>query len=251
MLTPAPPDPELATLQRDGVAIAYRHRRGRAPTLVFLPGYMSDMTGGKATALDAWAAARGQACLRLDYSGCGASGGDFAEGSIGRWTADVVAVLDAVIDGPVVLIGSSMGGWLALRAALARPARVAALVGIAAAPDFDDWGLILDAADRAALAADGFIERPSAYGDAPYRYTRALIDDAPAQRVLHREIAVDCPVRLLHGQADADVPVEVALRLAARLRSADVQVTLVKDGYHRLSRPADLALLLRTVAALL
>ena len=226
----------------DGVRLAYHHRRGSGPAVVFLPGFMSDMRGTKALALDAWAAARGRAMLRLDYSGCGASGGDFARGSIARWTADALAVIDAVTQGQLVLVGSSMGGWVALRLALARPRQVAALVGIAAAPDFTDWGLALTAADHSALARDGRIERPSAYG-APYIYTETLIDDGAAQRVLAGPIAVDCPVRLLHGQADADVPWRLSLELAARLRSADVQVTLVKDGDHRLSREADLALL--------
>ncbi len=231
--------------------LAYRHRSGDGPLVVFLPGYMSDMTGSKAEALDAWALATGRTYLRLDYSGCGASGGDFDQGSIGRWTADVLTVIDAVTAGPAVLVGSSMGGWIALRVALARTAQVVGLVGIAAAPDFTEWGLPLDDGDRASLAARGFVERPSAYGDTPYRYTAAFIADAPAQRVLATEIALDCPVRLLHGQADADVPWQVSLDLAARLRSEDVQVTLVKDGDHRLSRPADLALLTRTLDDLL
>ena len=232
-----------------GVRLAYRYRKGNGPTVVFLPGYMSDMTGSKAEALDAWAAATGQAYLRLDYSGCGASGGRFDDGSIGRWTADALAVIAAVTKAPPILVGSSMGGWIALRVALARP--VAALVGIAAAPDFTEWGLALTDADRASLATRGFVERPSDYGDTPYRYTVALIRDAPTQLVMHDAIALDCPVRLLHGQADPDVPWRLSLDLAGQLRSADVQVTLVKDGDHRLSRPQDLALLVATLDALL
>ena len=212
---------------------------------------MSDMTGSKAEALDGWAARTGRAYLRLDYSGCGASGGDFDAGSIGRWTADVLAVADALAPGPLLLVGSSMGGWVALRAALARPERIVALVGIAAAPDFTDWGLGLGDGDRAALATRGYVERPSDYGEAPYRYTRALIDDAAAQRVLTGPIALECPVRLLHGQADTAVPWQLSLDVAQRLRSLDVQVTLVKDGDHRLSRPQDLALLTRTLDCLL
>ncbi len=242
----------MSWLVADDRRLAYRHRPGRGPLVVFLPGYMSDMAGSKALALDAWAAAADRACVRFDYSGCGASGGRFDDGSIGRWTADALAVIAAVGgDGPVVLVGSSMGGWIALRVALALGPRVAGLIGIAAAPDFTDWGLSLDDADREALATRGWIERPSAYGDAPYRYTRALLDDAPSQRVLGGGIAVDCPVRLLHGQADADVPWRLSLDLAQRLRSDDVQVTLVKDGDHRLSRPQDLALLARTLDFLL
>ncbi len=237
------------TLHLTGAGLAYRYRPGRGPAVVFLPGYMSDMRGSKALALAAWAAARGQACLRLDYSGCGASGGDFADGSISRWTADVAAVLDHLgIDHPIV-VGSSMGGWIALRLALARP--VAALVGMAAAPDFPDWGLPLTESDHAALAARGHIERPSAYGSGPYRYTRTFLDDAALCRVLTGSIAVDAPVRLLHGQADPDVPWQLSLDIAARLRSADVQVKLVKDGDHRLSRPQDLALLTATLDRLL
>ncbi|QXQ06741.1 alpha/beta hydrolase [Sphingosinicellaceae bacterium] len=232
-----------------GARIAYRHRAGSGPTVVFLPGYMSDMTGSKAEALDAWAAATGRDYLRLDYSGCGVSGGSFDDGSIGRWTADTLAVIGAVTQTPPILVGSSMGGWIALRVALAGP--VAALVGIAAAPDFTEWGLALTGVDRAALAEQGFIERPSDYGDAPYRYSAALLEDAPAQRVMHGPVAVDCPVRLLHGQADTDVPWRLSLDLAERLRSPDVQVTLVKDGDHRLSRLQDLALLVATLDALL
>ncbi len=240
---------EMRFLEARGAALAYRYRSGRGPTVVFLPGYMSDMTGSKAAALDAWAERTGRAFLRLDYSGCGASGGRFADGSIGRWAADACAVIDAVTDAPPLLVGSSMGGWVALRMALARP--VAALVGIAAAPDFTTWGLALDDGDRATLAARGYIERPSDYGPAPYRYHAALLDDAPAQLVMGGAIAIDCPVRLLHGQADADVPWRLALDLAAQLRSPDVQVTLVKDGDHRLSRASDLTLLMRTLDDLL
>ena len=236
-------------LDAGGARLAYRHRPGNGPTVVFLPGYMSDMSGSKAEALDAWAAATGQACLRLDYSGCGASGGSFDDGSIGRWTADALAVISAVTQGPPILVGSSMGGWIALRVALATP--VAALVGIAAAPDFTTWGLDLTDADRASLTERGFLERPTDYGDTPYRYTDALIDDAPAQLVMIGPIELDCPVRLLHGQADPDVPWRLSLDLAERLRSPDVQVTLVKDGDHRLSRPQDLALLVATLDALL
>ncbi len=228
------------TLVRDGAAIAYRFRPGRGPAVVFLPGYLSDMTGTKAEMLDAWAADRGRALLRLDYSGCGASGGAFADGTIARWTADAAAVIAHACPGPAVLVGSSMGAWIALRLAVASPP--AAVVTIAGAPDFTDWGLDLTAADHADLARDGFIARPSRYG-APYRYHARLIADGAACRLLPGPIPVDCPVRLLHGQADPDVPWRLSLDVAAALRSADVQLTLVKDGDHRLSRPADLALL--------
>jgi pimeloyl-ACP methyl ester carboxylesterase len=239
-------------LAHNGAALAYRHTPGAGPMLVFLPGYMSDMAGSKAEAVAASATARGQACLRLDYSGCGASGGDFLAGSIGRWTDDALAVIDHVAPGGrVVLIGSSMGGWIALRLALRLGGRVTGLVGIAAAPDFTRWGLSLTAADHAALATQGWFNRPSDYDAGGYRYSRALIDDAPAQLLLDAEIAVDAPVRLLQGQQDDAVPWATALDIAARLRSGDVQVTLIKDGDHRLSRPQDIARLLATIEDLI
>ncbi len=235
----------------NGTPLAYRYRPGTGPLTVFLPGYMSDMTGTKAEALDGWAAAQWRAFLRLDYSGCGASGGDFLDGSIGRWTADARAVIDHVAPGArVVLVGSSMGGWIALRLGVLLEGRLAGLVGIAAAPDFTDWGLQIGDADRAALATQGWFSRPSDYDSGGYRYGRALIDDAPAQRVMGSAIAIDAPVRLLHGQCDDAVPWQVSLDIAAQLRSDDVQVTLVKDGDHRLSRASDLALFLAAVTDL-
>lgn len=219
--------------------------------LVFLPGYMSDMTGSKAAAVATWAAARGRACLRLDYSGCGASGGDFLDGSLGRWVGDAAAVIDHVAPGArVVLVGSSMGGWIALRLGMLLGARLAGLVGIAAAPDFDAWGLAMTGEDRAALLARGWFSRPSAYDGDGYRYSRAFVEDAPGQRVLTGPIAIGAPVRLLHGQCDDAVPWALSLDIAARLRSVDVQVVLVKDGDHRLSRPQDIALLLATIEAM-
>jgi pimeloyl-ACP methyl ester carboxylesterase len=242
-----------ARLAHRGADIAYRYQPGTAPLIVFLPGYMSDMAGSKAEALAAWASASGnrQACLRLDYSGCGSSGGDFLDGSIGRWTADALAVIDHVAPGGrVVLVGSSMGGWIALRLGLALDARLAGLVGIAAAPDFTDWGLDMTDADRAALATQGWFSRPSNYDAVGYRYSRALIDDAPAQLLLGGPIAITAPVRLLHGQRDEAVPWRLAFDIADRLRSGDVQVTIAKDGDHRLSRPQDIALLLATVGGL-
>ncbi|KPF78255.1 alpha/beta hydrolase [alpha proteobacterium AAP81b] len=245
-------DTSLAHFDHDGAALAYRFQPGRGPLLVFLPGYMSDMAGSKAVAVADRAAARGRACLRLDYSGCGASGGDFLAGSIGRWTDDARAVIDHVApDAPVVAIGSSMGGWIALRLGLALGARLAGLVGIAAAPDFTQWGLDITDADSAALARDGFFTRPSDYDPAGYRYSAALLADASGQCLMGGEIAITAPVRLLHGQRDDAVPWRLSLDIAARLRSDDVQVTLVKDGDHRLSREADIALLLATLDRLL
>jgi pimeloyl-ACP methyl ester carboxylesterase len=226
--------------------IAYRFREGRGPAILFLPGYKSDMTGSKALALDAWAARAGRPLLRLDYTGCGESGGAFEEGTLTRWRDDVLALVDAT-EGPVVLVGSSMGGWLMLLVAVARAHRVAGLVGVAAAPDFTDWGFSQD--EKIAILRDGQIARPSEYGD-PLVTTRAFWQSGEAHRMLQRPILIDCPVRLLQGQRDADVPWATALHLAERLRSADVQLTLVKDGDHRLSRDADIALLLATVERL-
>jgi len=233
----------------DGVLLAYRHRAGRGPTLIFLPGYMSDMEGGKAMALDAWAAQQGRAMLRFDYAGCGASGGAFEAQTLHDWRRDVLAMIDRVVEGPVVLAGSSMGGWLMLLVALERPDRVAGLVGIAAAPDFTSWGYSED--DKLIILREGRLSEPSPYGDQPYITTRIFWESGEALRLLHGDIALDCPVRLLHGQRDGDVPWTWSLEIMNRLRSADVQTMLVKDGDHRLSRDSDLALLIATVATLM
>ncbi|MDX3901238.1 MAG: alpha/beta hydrolase [Sphingobium sp.] len=245
---PAPPAPLNHFTRPDGLRLAYRRRSGDGPALLFLPGYMSDMEGGKAVALDRWAASRGCAMLRMDYAGCGASDGRFEDGTLGGWRDDVLLVLDHLTRGPVILVGSSMGGWLALLVALARPDRMAAIVGVAAAPDFTEWGFT--DADKALLATEGRIIEPTPYGEHPYVTTRAFWESGQSLRLLEREIPIDCPVRLLQGQADDDVPWQVAPRLAAALRSSDVQTLLVKDGDHRLSRDADIALLIRTVASL-
>jgi pimeloyl-ACP methyl ester carboxylesterase len=232
----------------NGRRLACLLREGRGPTLIFLPGYMSDMAGGKASALDAWAAGEGRAMLRFDYGGCGSSPGDFEAQSLADWRDDALAAIDSV-DGPVVLVGSSMGGWVMLLAALARPHRIAGLVGIAAAPDFTDWGF--SEAQKRILEAEGRIAEPSPYGDQPYVTTRLFWKSGESLRLLGAPIGIDCPVRLLHGQADDDVPWQLSLTLAERLRSADVQVVLVKRGDHRLSREEDVRLLIATVAALL
>ena len=209
---------------------------------------MSDMSGSKAQAVFAWAQAHGRACLLLDYSGCGASAGAFADGTLSKWRGEVLALTGAVCPGPLTLIGSSMGGWLMLLVALAMPQRIAALIGIAAAPDFTDWGY--PEALKARLAAGETVFEDNAYGPEPTPTHAALWRDGQASLLLDRPIALTCPVRLIHGQADADVPWQTTLRLAGSLRSDDVQVTLIKDGDHRLSRDADIALLLRVIAAM-
>ena len=233
--------------------LAFRHTSGTGPTIVFLPGYMSDMEGGKATALIDWAAAEGHACLLLDYAGCGASDGLFAEQDLLDWRGDILDLIDARVAGPVVIVGSSMGGWLMLLAALALvardgPGRVAGLVGIAAAPDFTDWGFTAE--EKAILLAEGELREDTPYSDQPYVTTRRFWQSGEANRLLDAPIALACPVRLLHGEADGDVPSAISLRLSATLTSDDVQVTLVKGGDHRLSRDTDIALLIDTVARL-
>jgi len=236
----------------DGTHLAWMKREGRGPTIVFLPGFRSDMTGDKATALAAFAAARGQAMLRFDYAGHGASEGSFLDGTIGQWAADALTAIDRLTEGPLILVGSSMGGWIALLTALARPERVVALVGVAAAPDFTErlmWDSMTPA-ERLTLVNEGVLYIPSQYGE-PTPITRRLIEDGRERLVLTGPIAFPGRVRLLHGQADPDVPWELALRIAERVTSNGVEIALVKDGDHRLSRPRDLALLTRTVGALL
>ncbi len=240
----------MTFLERRGRRLAYRYRQGRGPTLVFLPGYASDMKGSKASALDAWAERSGRAMLRFDYGGCGASGGAFEEQSLDDWLGDVLAMIDRVAPpGPLVLVGSSMGGWLMLLAALARRERIFGLVGIAAAPDFTSWGFT--DAQKLTILREGRLEEPSPYSDQPCVTTRIFWQSGEALRLLHSDVGIDCPVRLLHGQADEDVPWAWSLELMKRLRSADVQATFVKDGDHRLSREPDIALLIDTVKRLL
>lgn len=231
-----------------GHRIAHRFLPGAEPALVFLPGYMSDMAGSKAQAALAWAAEQGRACLLLDYSGCGQSEGDFAHGTLRRWRDEVAALVRAKGIARAVLCGSSMGGWLMLLVAEVLPAVACALVGIAAAPDFTDWGY--DASQKAKLAAGETIFEDNPYGPAPTPTHAGFWQDGQGLQRLDTDIAFDGPVRLLQGQADADVPWQTALRLAKALRSADVQVHLIKDGDHRLSRPEDIALLLRVIGDL-
>ena len=241
------PDTRFATVS--GRRIAFRHTPGTGPAIVFLPGYMSDMAGGKATALFEWAKEAGRECLLLDYSGCGLSDGLFADGTLSRWREEVVALVEQqVACNRVALVGSSMGGWLMLLVAQALDKRLVGLTGIAAAPDFTRWGLT--DAQRAQLAGGDIIFEENPYGPEPTPTHPGFFTDAEGLLLLETKIAVDGPVRLLHGQEDTDVPPDISLRLAKALRSEDVQVTLVKGGDHRLSRDSDIALLLRTVASL-
>ena len=242
---------EPSRLERpDGHTIAYHAAAGKRPGVIFLGGFMSNMSGTKAAALDDFCRRQGRAYVRFDYLGHGASSGRFVDGAIGRWTDDAVAVIDAATTGPQVLVGSSMGGWLMLLAALERPRRVCGLVGSAAAPDFTEhlWREVFDDAQRKALMRDGVVDLPSDYGDEPYPITRELIEDGRKHLLLHAPIPIACPVRLIHGMADADVPWRTSLALAGKLESGDVEVSLVKDGGHNLSEPADLDRLCRTVA---
>lgn len=232
-----------------GTRIAYRFSSGSGPAIVFLPGYMSDMAGGKATAVFDWAAANGCPCLLLDYSGCGESEGNFADGTLSRWRDEVLALIESKVDGPVILVGSSMGGWLMLMVALALPPEMrAGLVGIAPAPDFTEWGRSSE--DKAKLRAGEVIYEPNQYGPEPTPTYPGFWTDGEANKLLDSEIPIDCPVRLLHGQADPDVPWDISLRLASALRSGDVRTTFIKDGDHRLSREGDIALLIATMADL-
>lgn len=230
----------------DGRRVAFRFTYGAGPCLVFLPGYMSDMTGSKATALFAEAQAKGRACLLLDYSGCGASDGNFADGMLSKWRDEVLALVASYVSGSVLLAGSSMGGWLMLLVAEHLKHRVAGLIGIAPAPDFTRWGYTED--QRALLANGETILELNPYGPEPTPTHPGFFADAECHFRLDSMIDLTCPVRLIHGQADADVPAQISLRLKAALRSDDVQVTLIEDGDHRLSRDCDIALL-KAIAA--
>jgi len=237
----------IHSLEMAGSTIAYRRTAGRNPGLVFLGGFRSDMTGIKATSLEAWAKAEGRAFIRFDYQGHGASGGEWEQGSIGQWRDDALAVLDRLTEGPQILIGSSMGGWIALLVALARADRVAGLLGIAPAPDFTERMIRfrLGPDQLAALERDGRFIAPSAYDPAGYPITRHLLEEARAHLLLPGPIPIACPVRLLHGQRDPDIPWRTSLDLAGALVGDDVRVVLVKDGDHRMSRDQDIALMLR------
>ena len=224
----------------------------KGPGIVFLGGFRSDMTGTKASTLDEFCHGRGFSFLRFDYSGHGASSGDFRDGTISRWFADALTALDRLTEGPQILVGSSMGGWIMLLVALARPERIKGLVGLAPAPDFTEaliwWNLSDD--ERTRLLENGRLEQPSEYSPEPTVITKALIEDGRKHLLLNGPIAIDAPVRLLHGLADPDVPHQISVRLQQRLSAKDVVLSLVKDGDHRLSRPQDLARLCAAVEEL-
>ena len=238
---------------RDGLDLAYEFLPGNAPAVVFLPGFASDMDGTKALFLRQVCAESGQAMLRLDYSGHGRSAGRFEDGSIGRWTEDAACVIEAATAGmPLLLAGSSMGGWIALLLAMQFTARMRALLLIAPAPDFTEWGIRpkLSARELRALETAGMFHAPSTYG-APLPITAKLLEDGRNHLLLKGEISISCPVAILHGMEDADVPWANSLELVGCLKSAAVETTFIKDGDHRLSRPGDLSLLAATLRRLL
>lgn len=239
-------------ITRAGNALAYHYTPGQGPCVVFLGGFKSDMEGTKAIALEEWARAAGRAFLRLDYSGHGQSGGAFEDGCIGDWFQDAEAVIAAVDAGPVVLVGSSMGGWISLLLARAHPDRIAGLVTIAAAPDFteDGYWASFDADQRDALARDGQIAVPSDYGD-PYIITRHLIEEGRARLVLRDPLSLPFPVRMMQGTADAAVSTQTALRLLDHADSPDMRLTLVDGADHRFSDDACLRLIERSVTEVL
>lgn len=232
-----------------GRKLAYRRTEGAGPGIVFLGGLRSDMTGTKAAFLEGHARSRGRAFLRFDYTGHGASSGSFEEGCIGDWLRDAMDALDHLTDGRQILVGSSMGGWIALLLAKRVPDRIAAFVGIAAAPDFteDSMWAGFDAEMRATLERDGKVALPSDYSDDPYVITRRLIEDGRRNLVLRSPLDLPFPVRLLHGSDDADVPVPVALRLLGHATCPDLRLTVVKSADHRFSGPRELAMLASTL----
>jgi len=241
MQIPETPVTELSYFDPgDGRRIAYRLREAKAggPTVLFLPGYASDMEGAKAEAIDAFCGARGLGCLRLDYSGTGSSGGDFADGTLTRWLEEVLGAVDLLTEGPLILAGSSMGGWLALHAALRRPDRIKALLGIAAAPDFTDWGYTAE--QKEILKRDGKLERPNPYGPEPGVTWLGFWQSGAEHRLLNNVIDLTIPIRLVHGELDAEVGLGVALQLLRELRSSDVQLRLIKGAGHRLSEPHEI-----------
>ena len=238
----------------DGHRLAFRHSPGEEPGLLFCPGFHSDMQGEKALALEAWCRESGRQFTRFDYLGHGESSGAAEQGRIGRWARDTLLIFDRVTLGPQVIVGSSMGGWMMLLAALARPERVCALVGLASAPDFTRMmaAMLEQSGALKELERLGYQDMPSHYpGESTYRIEKGFFEEAEAHCLLDTAIPIELPVRLLHGQADEDVPWQRSIELAARLAGRDGEIQLIKDGDHRLSRPEDLRRLLRVVGNLL
>ena len=234
----------------DGASIACHYTPGRAPTVVFMGVYASDMTGTKAVHLEDFCREHGQAYLRFDYQGHGSSSGAFVDGTIGTWADDALFAIEQLTSGPLVLVGSSLGGWIMVLVARRIPDRVHALVGIAAAPDFTEhlvWQA-LTAEQRKTLETEGMVQQPSEYEEEPLLVTLRLIEEAREHLVLDAPIDLHCPVRLIHGTDDRDVPWQTSQQLMSALRSQDVRLILVKDGDHRLSDPRALDLLAQTVA---
>lgn len=241
-------------LKRDGLPdLAYLGTKGEnpaLPTVIFLGGFRSDMTGTKADYLAQACAARGQTYVRFDYRGHGRSGGAFIDGTIGSWLEDALAVIDALTQGPLILVGSSMGGWIALRAALLRKGRVKGIIGLAAAPDFTrDIPAQMTQTQKEELESKGYFTEANEY-DSDYIFTKKLLEEGEAHCLLDGPIAIDCPVRLVQGLKDADVPWQTAQRIADALTTPDKKIYLREEGTHRLSSEEDLALLDRLVAEL-
>ncbi|MDP7547509.1 MAG: alpha/beta hydrolase [Alphaproteobacteria bacterium] len=243
-------EPKFLT-REDGTRIAYHHTPGSAPGVLFCGGFMSDMTGTKALALEDACKKTGRSYTRFDYRGHGQSGAEFESGTIGLWAEDALAVLDQVAQGPQIIVGSSMGGWIMLLLARARPDRIAGLVGIAPAPDFvlAMWDDFPDQI-KATLQRDGVYYAPSEYSEEPYAITLRLIEEGRQHLVLQDPLKVDYPVRILHGMADPDVPWRRSLEIVERLQGDDIVVTFSKSGDHRLSEPGDIARLIHTVETL-
>ena len=237
--------------RKDGTSIAYNKLEGETPGVIFMGGFMSDMKGSKALALEQHCREQGRAYLRFDYQGHGNSSGKFLDGTISIWAQDALAALDNLTEGPQIIVGSSMGGWLMILTALDRPERIVGLIGIAAAPDFTEDLLPkqLTKSQKTKLQNSGVVEIPSEY-DEPYTITKVLLEDGKRHLVLRKKIAVDCPVRLLQGLDDSSVPWKTALKMQELIRSTNVEVTLVKNGDHRLSREEDLERLKMTLIGL-
>ena len=236
------------TFQHDIRNLAYSQTQGRGPGIVFLGGFRSDMEGTKARYLEEWAISRGRAFLRFDYSGHGASSGNFLNGSIGEWAEDAAAIIDGLTEGPQLLVGSSMGGWISLLLAREMPGRVGGLVTIAAAPDFTDrlWET-LGESERTTLMTTGQLARLSVYSDAPYVFTKKLIEDGRKRRIFGNALSLNCPTRFLHGTDDRDVDPAVSLALMDHAEGKDLRLTLVKGADHRFSDPDCLGLIVDAI----